>query len=189
MQKLTDEEKSALLKLARSAITAELIRDTPIVRPGITSSALGVKRGCFVTLHKGGALRGCIGTIEPLTPLIACVEENALNAAFHDPRFPPLKKDELSGLDVEISVLSVPAPLAYDDGEDLKKKLRPHIHGVIITKGVRRSTFLPQVWQQLPDVESFLDHLCLKGGMDRKAWENKETSVNTYTVEYFSEKH
>jgi AmmeMemoRadiSam system protein A len=187
MTALPEEERAILLKLARSAIASELIPDAAIIRPESISLLLSHKRGCFVTLHKKGSLRGCIGTIEPVNPLIESVKENALNAAFHDPRFPPLTADELPDVDIEISILSVPAPLAYDDVENLKQKLRPHVHGVIISRGYRRSTFLPQVWKQLPDVESFLDHLCLKGGLSRKAWKDKETQVSIYTVEYFSE--
>lgn len=187
MAALPDTERRILLRLARSAITSELFRNAKVFRPASVSPVLSQKRGCFVTLHKKGNLRGCIGTIEPVTPLIECVEENALNAAFRDPRFPPLSKSELPKIDIEISILSVPTPVEFDDGEDLKRKIRPHRHGVIIAKGYRRATFLPQVWEQLPDTESFLNHLCLKGGMDRGAWKDKKTAVSIYTVEYFSE--
>jgi AmmeMemoRadiSam system protein A len=140
-----------------------------------------------VTLHKNGALRGCIGTIEPVTPLIACVEENAINAAFRDPRFPPLTEDELADIDIEISVLTVPSRLEFENGEDLKNKLEAGIHGVILSQGYRRSTFLPQVWEQLPQKDAFLEHLCLKGGMPKTAWMDPQTKVEVYEAEYFSE--
>lgn len=187
MSELSDQERQILLKLSRSVITAELQRDVSYEKPETIAGNLREKRGCFVTLHKKGALRGCIGTIEPITPLIDCVEENSLNAAFRDPRFPPLATEELPDVDIEISVLTVPERLDYIDGEDLKKKLKPGIHGVILSRGTQRATFLPQVWEQLPDKEVFLDHLCQKGGMSKKFWMDKETIVSVYEAEHFSE--
>ncbi|MDM8549396.1 AmmeMemoRadiSam system protein A [Desulfobacterales bacterium HSG2] len=187
MSTLTDEDKIALLKLARSVIRAELIKDSPVERPEKISPAMEEKRGCFVTLHKRGALRGCIGTIEPVKSLISGVEDNALNAAFRDPRFPSLKADELALIDVEISVLTVPRVLEWEDGEDLKRKLIPGVHGVILSNGWQGSTFLPQVWDQLPDKQLFLEHLCQKGGMKKDCWTDRETVVKVYEAEYFSE--
>jgi AmmeMemoRadiSam system protein A len=187
MSILTDKDRNTLLKLARSTITAKLANDPEPKRPGVVSSALKQAHGCFVSLHKRGALRGCIGTIEPLKPLITCVEENALNAAFRDSRFPPLKKDELADIELEISVLTVPKVLAHKDSQDLLDKLKPGIHGVIISQGGCRATFLPQVWEQLPEKEAFLENLCRKGCLDRKAWRDKKSIVEVYEVEYFSE--
>lgn len=187
MSELTDKDKRLLLRLARSVITAELIKDTPIEKPQDISPAGNEKRGCFVTLHKSGTLRGCIGTIEPVRPLIAGVENNAINAAFRDPRFSPLKADELSEIDIEISVLTVPQILEHTDGDDLKAKLKPGVHGVILSKGWNSSTFLPQVWEQLPDKQLFLEHLCQKGGMQRDCWKDKDTLVKVYEAEYFGE--
>lgn len=187
MTSLSEEERKDLLALSRSVIESELDRNASIKRPAVVSESLMEKRGCFVTLHQKGALRGCIGTIEPVTPLIDCVEENALNAAFKDPRFPSLKKSELPEIEIEISVLTVPEELDVEDAEDLKRKLKPGRDGVILSRGHRKSTFLPQVWEQLPDKESFLGHLCEKGGMDRKAWMDTDTVVKTYRAEYFSE--
>ncbi len=186
MSTLTGEDKDILLKLARSAIDAELINNKKVERPGDISPALKEKRGCFVTLHKNGMLRGCIGTIEPAKSLVSAVEENALNAAFRDPRFPPLNKDELSFIDIEISVLTIPEILDFKDGEDLKRKLKPGIHGVILSRGWQNATFLPQVWKQLPDKKAFLEHLCQKAGMERACWQDKETIVKVYEAEYFS---
>ncbi len=102
MSELTDEDRKSLLRLARTAIEAEIKVGSKIQRPDITSG-LKEKKGCFVTLHKDGILRGCIGTIEPVKTLIFNVEENALNAAFHDPRFPAVAIDELPTIDIEIS--------------------------------------------------------------------------------------
>ena len=187
MAELTEEDRKNLLRLARSAIKNALDHGEEVLRPRNPSPALKQKRGGFVTLHKRGALRGCIGSIEPESPLVETVEENALNSAFKDPRFPSLTKDELDDVDIEVSVLTVPQDLPYKDAEDLKKKLRPGIDGVILSGGWRRATFLPQVWKQLPDVESFLSHLCMKAGMDAGAWKKGDIRVQTYQADYFSE--
>ena len=189
MVSLEHKDRLVLLKLARSAITSELLGDrSSIVRPKDISPLLKEKRGCFVTLHKSGSLRGCIGTIEPTTSLISNVEENAINAAFRDPRFSPLGKDEINAIDIEISVLTVPREIKYRNREDLKKQIIPGVHGIILSLGFRRSTFLPQVWEQLPKKEDFLEHLCLKAGMSRSAWQEPHTRVEVYEAEYFSEK-
>lgn len=187
MSDLTDQDRRVLLKLARSVIASELVKGTKPERPREIPPAMAEKRGCFVTLHKNGALRGCIGTIEPIKPLISCVEDNALNAAFGDPRFPRVTEKELSEVDVEVSVLTVPQILDYTDADDLKEKLRPGKHGVILSKGWHSATFLPQVWEQLPDKEAFLAHLCQKAGMSATCWKDKDTVVKTYEAEYFSE--
>lgn len=187
MAALTDEDRKSLLKLARSVIAAELFTGSEIERPQALAEALKENRGCFVTLHKQGLLRGCIGTIEPVRSLVSNVEENARNAAFSDPRFPPLEVDELPAVEIEISVLTVPAIIAYQDAEDLKQKLQPGIHGVIISKDWHSATFLPQVWEQLPDKEVFLGHLCQKAGMHKNCWKDKDITVKVYKAEYFSE--
>jgi len=187
MATITDEDRSALLKLARSTIEAKLIKGVKVMRPEKMTSALKENRGCFVTLHKDGALRGCIGTIEAVMPLAAGVEENALNAAFRDPRFSSLEEKELKNTNIEISVLTVPQELSFKDKNDLKKKLKKGVHGVILSSGRQKATFLPQVWEQLPEVEKFLEHLCMKVGMDKNCWKNKTTRVQTYEAEFFSE--
>jgi len=187
MSALTVEDKKSLLILARSVIESELVEGAEIKRPGHISPALNEKRGCFVTLHKGGLLRGCIGTIEAVNSLLSNVEENAANAAFKDPRFPPLERDELSAVDIEISVLTVPQIIDFEDGEDLKQKIKPGVHGLILSRDWLSATYLPQVWEQLPDKESFLEHLCQKAGMERTCWKDTNTRVKVYQAEYFSE--
>ena len=187
MANLTPQDRQALVNLARSAITAELDKKAAVQRPQLLSESLKEKRGCFVTLHKKDQLRGCIGTIEPVRSLVDNVEENARNAAFRDPRFPALTADELPEIDLEVSVLTVPEILAYKDPADLKQKLVPGSHGVIISKGWHSATFLPQVWDQLPDPESFLSHLCRKAGMDGDCWQAADVVVKVYRAEYFSE--
>lgn len=187
MSDITDRDRNALLALARSAIEAELLDGKFPLRPKDPSPALMEKRGCFVTLHKKGDLRGCIGCIEPETSLVKGIEENALNAAFRDPRFPPLSAEELPEIEIEVSVLTPPKPLSFTDGEDLKAQLIPGIHGVILSRGWQRSTFLPQVWKQLPQKESFLGHLCRKAGMERDCWKDENTTIKVYQAEHFSE--
>ena len=187
MSTFSEGEENALLALARSAIKSELVEDSEVERPDNLTEKLKENRGCFVTLHKAGTLRGCIGTIEPTKPLVTSVEENAHSAAFRDPRFPSLREEELSAVDIEVSVLTVPRELSFTDGDDLKNKLKPGVHGVIVSRMGRSATFLPQVWEQLPEVEIFLEHLCQKGGMDGKCWQDKGTTVKVYEAEYFSE--
>ncbi|GBC59111.1 hypothetical protein DENIS_0042 [Desulfonema ishimotonii] len=187
MSPLRNEDRRWLLQLARSVIVAKLDRERDVDVPDNAPAALKEKRGCFVTLHKKGRLRGCIGTIEPVQSLVAGVRENALNAAFQDPRFPGLEKKELAEISIEISVLTVPVLLEYEDIGDLKAKLRPGVHGVILSKGWQRSTFLPQVWEQLPDKELFLSHLCHKAGMKKECWKGEDIKIRVYEAEYFSE--
>jgi AmmeMemoRadiSam system protein A len=183
----TKSDKEFLLAVARTAVASTLGQGSRIATPENLSAAVYEKRGCFVTLHKAGSLRGCIGTIEPRVALIAGVEENARNAAFYDPRFPSLKAAELSTVTFEVSVLTVPRKLVFTDGENLKQQLKPGVHGVILARGGFRSTFLPQVWEQLPDKETFLMHLCRKGGMDGRCWQDTRTTVQVYEAEHFSE--
>ena len=143
--------------------------------------------GTFVTLKIKGQLRGCIGNLTATETVLDGVKRNAINAALHDPRFSPLSQDELERTQIEVSILSEPRPLAYRDGQDLIKKLRAHVDGVIIRKGHASATFLPQVWEQLPGPEDFLTHLCKKAGLPAEAWKNSELEVLTYQVQYFEE--
>jgi AmmeMemoRadiSam system protein A len=143
--------------------------------------------GTFVTLKIKDRLRGCIGNLTSDTPLASGVRRNAINAAFHDPRFAPLSTSELDRVEIEISILSEPQPLKYRDGDDLINKVRPHIDGVIIRKDLASATFLPQVWEQLPRSQDFLAHLCMKAGLAADAWHNPELEVSTYQVQHFEE--
>jgi AmmeMemoRadiSam system protein A len=119
----------------------------------------------FVTLRAGGALRGCIGTLEARRPLVADVAHNAFAAANRDPRFPPLHLDERNGVEIHVSVLSTPEPLRFASQEELLAALEPGVHGLWISAGARSATFLPQVWEQLPEPRSFLDRLLAKAGL------------------------
>jgi AmmeMemoRadiSam system protein A len=140
-----------------------------------------------VTLSQKGALRGCIGSLASTEPLAENVRHNAINAAFQDPRFPPLDSEELDQIAIEVSVLSPPAAVAYDDADDLLSRLRPGIDGVILRKGAASATFLPQVWKQLPRCQDFLSHLCLKAGLPARAWHDDNLQVETYQVQSFEE--
>jgi len=186
MTSLSAPEKQFLLDLAKFVIDSTLQKRSASEKPENIYPRLSEKRGAFVTLHKRGALRGCIGTIEPVRPLVDCIAENAKNAAFKDPRFSPLSADELPDVDIEISVLSLPEALSFKDAEDLKRQLIPSVHGVILSKGWRRATFLPQVWEQLPDKDRFLQQLCLKAGLEGDCWRKPGIEVHVYQVEFFS---
>lgn len=114
-------------------------------------------QGCFVTLNKNKSLRGCIGHILPQESLYKCIMDNAISAALHDRRFSPVTYDELKDIEIEISILSVPIELKHESWEDLLDKLRPHVDCVVLTQGGHRSTYLPQVWEQIPQKREILD--------------------------------
>jgi len=138
---------------------------------------------CFVTLTIGGNLRGCMGHVEAVQPLYLDIMENAAAAAFDDPRFSPLSEEEYKKTEIEVSVLSKPEPLSFSSPEDLLKKLRPGIDGVILRRGRRGATYLPQVWENLPDKEQFLSSLCEKAGLPTDDWKKSGLEVETYEVE------
>ena len=186
--RLTEEEGKYLLSVARDTIDRRLFKDKDKV-PGesVKSSKFSERRGTFVTLTIGKALRGCIGHIVPQESLLEGIRVNAINAAFYDPRFKPLSGEEWDKVKIEISILTEPAPLYYSGANDLLAKLRPGIDGVIIKKGFHQATFLPQVWDQLPDKREFLTHLCLKAGMDGHSWEKEDLEVIIYQVQSFEE--
>jgi len=123
-------------------------------------------RASFVTLNIEGRLRGCIGALEARMPLVADVAEHAFAAAFRDPRFPPVSESELSSIHIHISILTPSSPIDFEDEADLLRQLRPGEDGLIIAKGNRRATFLPSVWESLPDKAQFLQHLKQKAGID-----------------------
>jgi len=180
----TKKEQKLLLKLARESIL-NYPNDT---HPGLSklSTALKEKRGVFVTLTINGQLRGCIGTIQPIMPLYEAVIKNAISAAYCDPRFSPLSKEEANKLKIEISILTKPVKVDCVNSSELLKKLN-HDDGVIIKKDFSTATFLPQVWEQLPDKKQFLTHLCLKANLSPEAWKDNDLKVCIYKVEKFCE--
>jgi AmmeMemoRadiSam system protein A len=181
---LSPDVKVFLLKLARQNLEAA-VKGLPPVVPKDPPAVTKENRGCFVTLTERGQLRGCIGYIEGIKPLYEAVIDNAKNAALEDPRFPEVKPDELAGIQVEVSVLTAPVPLAHTSPQDLLDKLVPGVDGIILSKGYHQSTFLPQVWGELPDKVDFLEHLSLKGGMPADGW--KTADVKRYRAVHFHE--
>ena len=189
---LNAEQGQLLVKLARQALLHHFARQIPqdeidSLNDRLADPCFNQSCGTFVTLKIDGQLRGCIGNLTSNESLVSGVRRNAINAAFHDPRFQPLSASELDRVAIEISVLSNPRPLAYRDAADLLKKLRPDIDGVIIRKDLASATFLPQVWEQLPDPQDFLKHLCMKAGLAADAWQHAQLEVSTYQVQYFEE--
>ena len=185
---LTEEQGKFLIKVARNAIQAELF-GKGLKRTSLEELPEELKRpgAAFVTITKNGQLRGCIGHLVAREPLIRSVEDNAIAAAFEDPRFFPLGKDEFKDIKIEVSVLTEPKPLKYKDADDLLSKLKPGIDGVIIKKGPYTATFLPQVWEQIPNKELFLEHLCLKAGLPSDEWKKGDLEVFIYKVQAFEE--
>jgi len=177
------EQRRQLTELARRSIAHGVEHGRPLaVDPADYPEPLRESRACFVTLDENGALRGCIGSIEPRRPLVQDVAENAYAAAFEDPRFPGLAADELDSLEIHISVLTVPQPMQFESEQDLLRQIRPGIDGLIIRDGFHRGTFLPSVWASLPRSQDFLRHLKLKAGMTPDYWSGS-ISVERYTTE------
>ena len=187
-EQLTPEEKLTLLKLARQALEAG-VRGHPLPNLEETSltPALRADGASFVTLTIHGNLRGCIGALEPYQPLAEDVREHAVAAALEDYRFPTVQEGELADIEIEVSRLTVPVQLKYVDADDLLKKLNPGKDGVILRDGVHRATFLPQVWEKIPDPDGFLANLCYKMGTAPDTWRRKHLEVLVYRVEEFHE--
>jgi AmmeMemoRadiSam system protein A len=186
---LNEEEKKFLLDLARRSIRHYLEKRTILdIQPSeVSSEKLLGEMACFVTIHKGKELRGCIGSLEAHRSLLMDVIHNAVACAFADPRFYPLSKDELKDITISISVLSKPEPFSVDSPEDLLKKLIPKKHGLIMKQGLNRATFLPAVWEQLPKKEEFLSHLSMKAGLEEDGWRDPKTKFLVYEAQEFSE--
>jgi AmmeMemoRadiSam system protein A len=184
-EEVPPDVKAFLLKLARDNVEAA-VKGLPPVVPGDLPALTKENRGCFVTLTKHGGLRGCIGYIEPIKPLFDAVIDNAKNAALEDPRFAPVAPHELSDIRIEVSVLTKPEPIEYKGSDDLLNKIVAGVDGIILTKGYYQSTYLPQVWEQLPDKVQFLENLSVKGGMPPDGW--KTANVKRYRAIHFQER-
>jgi AmmeMemoRadiSam system protein B/AmmeMemoRadiSam system protein A len=201
----TAAQRKQLLELARKALRESAGRqgDSTAASAGkgalaeallhVTAEAealtgkLAEARGTFVTLTKGGQLRGCIGNILPAGSLAKSIVGNTQNAALHDSRFNPVQADEVDKIEIEVSVLSLPEPLYFKDWQDLIFLLRRGQDGVILRIGDHTATFLPQVWEEIPDKGKFLSALSVKAGCKPDAWKTEATSVFTYHVEAFRE--
>jgi AmmeMemoRadiSam system protein B/AmmeMemoRadiSam system protein A len=187
-QPLKKHQGQALVNLARQTIAERLGKKSSTVDPdAMADSAFQDHRGTFVTLTINKQLRGCIGNLDSTESILAGIKRNAVNAAFHDPRFSPLKAHELDQVDIEVSILTEPQRLEYGNSKDLLSKLRVHVDGVILSKGSASATFLPQVWEQLPRPEQFLSHLCMKAGLPADDWKKSHLEIMTYQVQYFEE--
>lgn len=179
---LTEKERRTLLKIARQAIE-EYVREGKRPTLEVAEPALKEKRGVFVTLRKGGKLRGCIGRTMPVDKLYQAVSRIAVQSAVADPRFPPVSLKELKETEIEISVLTVPRKIKNIEEIELGRD------GVIIKSGMRQGVFLPQVatetgWSK----EEFLSHLARdKAGLEARAWKDKDTEIFTFRAEVFSE--
>ena len=187
--KLTLEEQQTLLRLARDAMERGVRGEKLVpIDESTLSPHLREQGTSFVTLMLGGQLRGCIGGLEARKSLAEDVRQHAVAAALEDPRFHPVNEHELNWIQIEVSRLTRPHPLEYKDVEDLLSKLRPHVDGVILRDGIHhRGTFLPQVWEKIPDPAEFLNNLCYKMGVSKNLWRNKHLDVLTYQVEEFHE--
>jgi len=187
-QQFNLKEQEILLKIARDAIYAAVHgQPLPVIDLGSLPPRLSEKRGTFVTLTIQGSLRGCIGTLEAYQPVALDVQEHAVAAAMQDSRFPVLHPSELPLINIEISVLTPKQPLTYTDPADLLEKLQPGIDGVVLQDGFRKATFLPQVWEKIPQPVLFLSELCMKMGAPANLWQKKPLEVYTYQVEEFHE--
>ncbi|MCB0907011.1 MAG: AmmeMemoRadiSam system protein A [Nocardioidaceae bacterium] len=179
---------TTLLRVAREAIATELGVGPTAGGAAVDPQApwLEEQRASFVTLTRGGELAGCIGSTTPYRSLLDDVRANARAAAFRDPRFPPLDRDDLPVVVIEVSVLSALRPVSAADEAEAIAALRPGVDGVVLEYGGRRATFLPQVWDKVAGPADFLTHLRLKLGVPGAFW-SEEIRLSRYTVDLFSE--
>ena len=188
VENLSWNEKKILLHIARDALTHAVQQKTnPELKLKKLPRQIQNKGASFVTLTINGNLRGCIGSIEAVEPLAADVRRHAVDAGLSDPRFPPVEPDELEAILIEISILTTPLPLECPDPAARADCLKPGIDGVLIRSGIQRSTFLPQVWEKLPEPEQFLEYLCQKAYLPPQAWKQADVELLTYQVIHFDE--
>ncbi len=186
--KLTLEEQKTLLRMARDAMERGVKGEKlPPMDDSILPVHLREQGASFVTLTMRGQLRGCIGALEPYQSLAEDVRAHAVAAALEDPRFPPVNEGELNRIEIEVSRLTRPISLDYKDADDLLSKLHPQVDGIILRDAFRRATFLPQVWEKIPDPAEFLNNLCYKMGASADLWRKKHLEVLIYQVEEFHE--
>ena len=188
---MDNELKKIMLNIARIAIKEEFLghkelNDQVIGKLVSMYPRLAEPGAVFVTINERSSLRGCIGSLVAYRPLIEDLIANAKAAAFGDPRFPPLRESEFDQITIEISLIGEPRPLEYSDIEDLRKKIRPGIDGVILKVDGKQATFLPQVWEDLPSFNEFFAHLCIKAGLPPNCLEY-HPEIYVYQVEKWSE--
>ncbi len=182
---LNHQDRNTLLQIANASIRHGLLHGKPLqIDPESYQDALQANRASFVTLQKHGELRGCIGHLEAFQPLALDIAENAYAAAFQDPRFPPLSDNEMSDLEIHISVLTPARAMTFNSEEELIAQLRPGQDGLILQDGHQKGTFLPSVWESLPQPAEFIKHLKLKAGLPTTYWSNS-LKVFRYETESF----
>ena len=167
---LTPEELDDLLRVAEESVHRAVRGRRWLPEPQDHPEAVRRPGATFVTLRRGGRLRGCIGTLEATEPLVVAVADRARAAALADPRFLPVEPGELDGLEVSVSVLSLMEPFPVRSWDELRDALRTGVDGLVVEAGYHRATFLPSVWEDLPDPAAFLDALWRKAGLAPRAW-------------------
>jgi AmmeMemoRadiSam system protein A len=182
---LNEKQKQQLHEIAKNSTLQGLTTGQVLaIELNNYDEDLQTRRATFVTFHKHGQLRGCIGTLRPLRPLAEDVSHNAFAAAFSDHRFPPVTAEEIEHLDIHISILATPEEISFTSEDDLVSQLRPGVDGLIMEEGNHRGTFLPSVWESLTDKHEFLNHLKQKSGLPSNYWSDT-IRVHRYTVEEF----
>ena len=180
-----------LIALAKAAILVSLNQpeDFDLEHALKTYPVLKENGAAFVTINKepNEQLRGCIGSLQAYQPLYKDIIHNAQAAALRDPRFRPLSVEELEQIKIEVSILSEPQPLLYDDIEDLRSKIVPFQDGVVLKLNGRQATYLPQVWEQLPKFDDFFSSLCIKANLGSDCL-SQHPEISTYRVEKYKEK-
>lgn len=186
---ISEKEGNSLVYLAIKSIEEYLKNKKSVYLEEIPFENWKKKGASFVTLERKdtGQLRGCIGSIIPHQPLYKDVIHNAIAAATKDPRFVPVDLNELPILKTKVSVLSYPAKLEYKDPDDLLSKIKPYEDGLILKLGEYQGTFLPDVWQQIPNIEEFLSHLCMKAGLPPNCWYKYNPDIYVYKTKVFSD--
>jgi len=179
-------DRTGLLQLALASIESGLATGSPLqINPDAYPPAWSARRASFVTLKRNGELRGCIGSLAPVSSLVEDVARNAFAAAFRDPRFPPLAVAELETLEIGVSVLGPTEPVKFGSEAELLGMLRPGMDGLVLQDGRHRGTFLPAVWESLPQPADFLYHLKQKAGLPGDYW-SETLEIERYTTESFS---
>jgi AmmeMemoRadiSam system protein A len=173
-----------LLKLARNTLKKHF-QNKEFIPDKSVREKFSIKRACFVTLTENRILRGCIGSLRPKEELWKDVQENVSNASFKDPRFFPVEEKDLDKIKIEVSVLTKPKEIDFSNEKELLEKIKKEM-GIILKKGFNQSTFLPQVWKQIPDKKDFLEELSLKAGLSKDAW--KDCNILYYNIESVKEK-
>lgn len=184
---LTRDEQAQLLVIARGSIESGLVANRPldIAHSGI-AGALTKRHGNFVTLTQRGTLRGCVGTIQGTRPLAQNIAVSAYNAAYRDTRFSPLSADEIDQTRIEISVLTQPEPIAAGTHEELLANLHPNEDGLLMENAGHQTTFLPKVWEKVPDPQQFVQQLMVKAGLPGDYW-SETIRFHRYQTISFSE--